>query len=106
VSAGLKRWEIGDIASHIAQVYYQYYLRTSESSFLQEASVFYDAILQRKYFQELTASSSVDDWRRLLRFCARFILVSLLQHRYDKVSSVAADLHKWGAALRQQSCSF
>ena len=94
-TAGLRRWEIGDIASHIGQVYYQYYLRTAERSYLAESAVFYDAVQQRKYFQELTNSSSIDDWRRLLRYYARFVMVGLLQQHYDKVSSVSSDLHKW-----------
>ncbi len=62
---------------------------------MSESSVFYDAVQQRKYFQELTASTGIDDWRRLLRYYARFIMVCLLQEHFDKVSSVSADLHKW-----------
>ncbi len=76
-------------------MYYQYYLRTAERSYLAESSVFYDAVQQRKYFQELTSSASIDDWRRLLRYYARFIMVCLLQQHFDKVSSVSLDLHKW-----------
>ncbi|KAJ2505426.1 hypothetical protein H4217_009231, partial [Coemansia sp. RSA 1939] len=36
---GLKRWEVGEIASKIGQLYYRYYLRTSETNYLQEAYV-------------------------------------------------------------------
>ena len=40
---GLKRWEIGEIASKIGQLYYHYYLRTSETNYLRESAVFYQA---------------------------------------------------------------
>lgn len=47
-SRGMERWEIGDIASKIGQLYYNYYLRTSEIRFLHEAYVFYEAIRSRR----------------------------------------------------------
>lgn len=37
----------------------------------------------------------MDDWRRLLRYYARFIVVCLLQRRHDKVQALAADLGQW-----------
>ena len=89
----LKRWEIGDIASHIGQVYYHYYLRTADRSYLAESAVFYEAIQQRKYFKELMASSNEDECRRVLRYFARYIMVLLLQQRFDKVVSLLAELH-------------
>ncbi|KAG0022331.1 hypothetical protein BGZ80_000530 [Entomortierella chlamydospora] len=53
-SYGLKRWEVGEIASKIGQLYYHYYLRTSETNYLQESYVFYDAIRERRYFSEIS----------------------------------------------------
>eukprot|EP01023_Acetabularia_acetabulum_P002166 TRINITY_DN10830_c0_g1_i1.p2 TRINITY_DN10830_c0_g1~~TRINITY_DN10830_c0_g1_i1.p2 ORF type:complete len:161 (-),score=3.15 TRINITY_DN10830_c0_g1_i1:3-485(-) len=47
---GLQRWEIGDIASKIGQLYYNFYQRMSDQRFLQEAYVFYKAIHARQYF--------------------------------------------------------
>jgi hypothetical protein len=41
------RWQIGNIASKIAQLYYHYYLRTSDLSALEEACVFYEAVRDR-----------------------------------------------------------
>lgn len=41
---GLARTELGDIASKIAQLYYNFYLRTSSTRFLRESAVFYEAI--------------------------------------------------------------
>jgi hypothetical protein len=69
--SGLTRVEIGQIASRIAQLYYQYYLATSETNYLQESFAFYNAIRSRNYFLEAPL-----DYR--LRFLARFIIVCLL----------------------------
>jgi hypothetical protein len=52
MSRGMERWEIGDIASKIGQLYYNYYLRTSEIRFLHESYVFYEAIRSRSYFAQ------------------------------------------------------
>ncbi|CAD5330453.1 unnamed protein product [Arabidopsis thaliana] len=52
VESGLNRWEIGEIASRIGQLYFSQYMRTSEARFLLEAFVFYEAILKRSYFDE------------------------------------------------------
>ncbi|KAJ2759039.1 hypothetical protein H4S06_002418, partial [Coemansia sp. BCRC 34490] len=74
---GLKRWEVGEIASKIGQLYYRYYLRTSETNYLQEAYVFYDAIRERNYFkgeQEVRNSALMI---KKLRYYARFIVVCL-----------------------------
>ena len=49
----MERWEVGDIASKIGQLYYNYYLRTSELRFLHEAYVFYEAIRSRAYFAQV-----------------------------------------------------
>ncbi|KAJ2064172.1 hypothetical protein GGI17_001217 [Coemansia sp. S146] len=74
---GLKRWEVGEIASKIGQLYYRYYLRTSETNYLQEAYMFYDAIRERSYFkgeQEVKNSALMI---KKLRYYARFIMVCL-----------------------------
>lgn len=84
VEAGLKRWEIGEIASRIGQLYFSQYMRTSKARFLVEAYVFYDAILSRKYFE----STKVKDlWVRSkeLRFYARFLQVALILNHVDTV---------------------
>ncbi|KAI8051341.1 hypothetical protein BDF22DRAFT_693267 [Syncephalis plumigaleata] len=75
---GLKRWEIGEIASKIGQLYYHYYLRTSERRYLQESSVFYDAIRDREYFTDIFNAHNPGLAVKLLRYYARFIVVSLL----------------------------
>ncbi|KAG1342332.1 protein SCAI [Cocos nucifera] len=98
VSAGLRRWEIGEIASRIGQLYYTQYLRTSEVRYLLEAYVFYEAILNRGYFEagkgSLVSSSSsarTDLGLRYkeLRFHARFLIVAMLLNRTDAVKHLA-----------------
>ncbi|KAJ2707048.1 hypothetical protein FB645_001024 [Coemansia sp. IMI 203386] len=74
---GLKRWEVGEIASKIGQLYYRYYLRTSDTNNLYEAYVFYNAIRDRNYFkgeQEVKNSALMI---KKLRYYARFIVVCL-----------------------------
>ena len=49
----MPRWQIGEIASKIGQLYYHYYLRTSETNYLNEAFSFYSAIRARSYYSKL-----------------------------------------------------
>lgn len=83
VNSGLQRWEIGEIASRIGQLYFNQYLRTSEARFLLEAYIFYEAIIKRNYFE----GSSEDRGVRFkeLRFYARFLMVSLILNRAETV---------------------
>ncbi|CAG8582397.1 7270_t:CDS:10 [Cetraspora pellucida] len=46
---GLKRWEVGEIASKIGQLYYHYY----ETNYLHESYIFYEAIRERSYFRDV-----------------------------------------------------
>eukprot|EP00030_Apusomonadida_sp_AF-17_P002823 a342070_11.p1 GENE.a342070_11~~a342070_11.p1 ORF type:complete len:553 (+),score=197.31 a342070_11:37-1659(+) len=75
---GLQRWQLGEIASKIGQLFYHYYLRTSESSYLQESAVFYSAIRERGYFKDATTPE-----RKIkrLRYQARFVVVAMLLPR-------------------------
>ena len=47
---GLRRHQIGETASRIGQLYYQFYLRKGDNCYLDEAYVFYSAIRSRQYF--------------------------------------------------------
>ncbi|CAK8578772.1 unnamed protein product [Lathyrus sativus] len=86
VQCGLKRWEIGEIASRIGQLYFGQYMRASETRFLVEAYVFYEAILSRRYFEGSEGSSKDLGVRsKELRFYARFLLVSLILNRTEMV---------------------
>lgn len=84
VEAGLKRWEIGEIASRIAQLYYGQYMRTSDSSYLSESYVFYEAILSREYFKD-GLFQDLNLANKQLRFFARFLMVSLVWNRREMV---------------------
>ncbi|XP_039054082.1 protein SCAI-like [Hibiscus syriacus] len=91
VKAGLSRWEIGEIAGRIGQLYFGQYMRTSEARFLVESYVFYEAILKRRYFE----GGEVKDLRvrfKELRFYARFLLVSLILNRTEMVKVVVEKL--------------
>ncbi|XP_047325474.1 protein SCAI [Impatiens glandulifera] len=89
VELGLQRWEIGEIASRIGQLYFGQYLRTSEARFLLESYIFYEATINRRYFD-----GSKDRGVRFkeLRFYARFLLVSLILNRFEMVKILAEKL--------------
>ncbi|KAF9112278.1 hypothetical protein BGX27_003679 [Mortierella sp. AM989] len=98
-SYGLKRWEVGEIASKIGQLYYHYYLRTSETNYLQESYVFYDAIRERRYFNEISDIRSDDSTLissalmiKKLRYYARFTVVCLLLNNRDIISTLKDEL--------------
>ncbi|WCJ31933.1 hypothetical protein M5689_013384 [Euphorbia peplus] len=84
VDSGLNRWEIGDIASRIGQLYFNQYMRSSESRFLIEAYVFYEAILHRRYFDGVKVKDLGVRFKEL-RFYARFLVVALVFNRTEMV---------------------
>uniref|UniRef100_A0A5B6YU59 Protein SCAI n=1 Tax=Davidia involucrata TaxID=16924 RepID=A0A5B6YU59_DAVIN len=91
VEAGLKRWEIGDIASRIGQLYFGQYIRTSEASYLSESYIFYEAVLTREYFKEgLFQDLSLAN--KQLRFLARFLMVCLVLNRREMVYQLVNQL--------------
>lgn len=85
VEAGLKRWEIGEIASRIAQLYYGQYLRTSEANYLSESYIFYEAIVSREYFNFKDGMQDLNLANKQLRCIARFLLVCLVLNRREMV---------------------
>ncbi|KAJ4959134.1 hypothetical protein NE237_026245 [Protea cynaroides] len=91
VEAGVKRWEIGEIASRIAQLYYGQYLRTSEANYLSESYVFYEAILTRGYFKE-GSMQEINVANKQLRCIVRFLIVSLILNRRDMVNQMVNQL--------------
>ncbi|KAF2288094.1 hypothetical protein GH714_004359 [Hevea brasiliensis] len=74
VDAGLKRWEIGEIASRIAQLYYGQFIRTSDAGYLSESYIFYEAILSRECFKD-GLFQDLNLANKQLRFFARFLMV-------------------------------
>ncbi|XP_046997506.1 protein SCAI isoform X1 [Schistocerca americana] len=97
---GLKRWQIGEIASKIGQLYYHYYLRTSETNYLNEAYSFYAAIRGRAYYSRASKEDSdvlccrSDLMVKKLRYYARFIVVCLLLKKMKLVRDLVMELDK------------
>eukprot|EP00095_Tigriopus_kingsejongensis_P009832 maker-scaffold21_size687808-snap-gene-1.16 protein:Tk09832 transcript:maker-scaffold21_size687808-snap-gene-1.16-mRNA-1 annotation:"hypothetical protein TcasGA2_TC003262" len=94
VRYGLKRWQIGEIASKIGQLYYHYYLRTSETNYLNEAFSFYAAIRARAYYSRAGREDRPDLMVKKLRFYARFIVVCLLLKKMKLVRDLVRELAK------------
>ncbi|XP_050538417.1 protein SCAI [Daktulosphaira vitifoliae] len=91
---GLKRWQIGEIASKIGQLYYHYYLRTSDTNNLNEAYSFYSAIRGRQYYSRVSQEDRSDLMVKKLRYYARFIVVCLLLRRVGAIRELLAELDK------------
>nr|XP_039269653.1 protein SCAI-like [Styela clava] len=92
---GLKRWQIGEIASKIGQLYYHYYLRTSEANYLNEAYHFYSAIRTRNYYKNAHKEESCSDLLlKKHRYYARFIVVCLLLDYKQDVYNLVMDFSK------------
>ncbi|KAI7752863.1 hypothetical protein M8C21_016537, partial [Ambrosia artemisiifolia] len=91
VEAGLKRWEIGDIASRIGQLYFGQYMRTSQASYLSEAYIFYEAVLTREYFKD-GMFQDLNLANKQLRFLARFLTVCLVLNRREMVHQLVNQL--------------
>ncbi|EGF83974.1 hypothetical protein BATDEDRAFT_34022 [Batrachochytrium dendrobatidis JAM81] len=89
---GLKRWEIGELASKIGQLYYHYYLRTSETNYLYESFIFYEAIRDRMYFKDVLEAKNAPLMIKKLRYFARFAVVCLLLNRTEMVKSLTEEV--------------
>nr|XP_040053164.1 protein SCAI [Gasterosteus aculeatus aculeatus]XP_040053165.1 protein SCAI [Gasterosteus aculeatus aculeatus]XP_040053166.1 protein SCAI [Gasterosteus aculeatus aculeatus] len=89
---GLRRWQIGEVASKIGQLYYHYYLRTSETSYLNEAFSFYSAIRQRSYYFQVNKEDRPELVVKKLRYYARYIVVCLLLNKMDLVKVLVKEL--------------
>ncbi|KAL1504490.1 hypothetical protein AB1Y20_010895 [Prymnesium parvum] len=97
---GLQRHQIGETASRIGQLYYQFYLRKGDNCYLDEAFVFYSAIRSRHYFALKTAKArqalSEEERQQLelrqLRYYARFAMVCLLLGKHALLRELLAEL--------------
>lgn len=91
MEAGLKRWEIGEIASRIGQLYFGQYMRTSDFNYLSESYIFYEAIYTRDYFKE-GLFQDLNIANKQLRFLARFLTVCLLLNRREMLQQLVNQL--------------
>ncbi|GIY08979.1 protein SCAI [Caerostris extrusa] len=101
----LKRWQIGEIASKIGQLYYHYYLRTSETNYLNETFSFYAAIRARGYYNKASKEERSDLMVKKLRYYyARFIVVCLLLKKMKLVKElVRGKIEKKKMQIRNSS---
>ncbi|XP_078726777.1 protein SCAI isoform X2 [Lampetra fluviatilis] len=77
-------------------------LRTSETGYLNEAFSFYSAIRQRGYYNSADTDTRPDLCVKKLRYVARFVVVSLLLHKYHVVRDLVTELtNEVGAYSRQ-----
>ncbi|CAK1588039.1 unnamed protein product [Parnassius mnemosyne] len=91
---GLKRWQIGEIASKIGQLYYHFYLRTSETAYLSEAFSFYSAIRGRRYYTQACKEDKCELMVKKLRYYARYIVVCLLLKKLSLLRDLIKELEK------------
>ncbi|PAA77725.1 hypothetical protein BOX15_Mlig009335g1 [Macrostomum lignano] len=90
----LKRHHIGEIASKIGQLYYQYYLRTSNTAYLTETYCFYYAIRCRGYYDNAKTEKRPDFMVKKLRYLCRFILVCLVLENGKLAAELMQDLSR------------
>ncbi|CAF4330548.1 unnamed protein product [Rotaria sp. Silwood2] len=90
----LKRWQIGEIASKIGQLYYHFYIRTSETIYLNEAFAFYSAIRTRAYYSKVNREEKPDLMVKKLRYYARFIVVCLLLKKTKIIRELVRELNR------------
>ncbi|VDP92259.1 unnamed protein product [Echinostoma caproni] len=91
---GLKRWQIGEVASKIGQLYHLYYLRSSELHYLTESFAFFSAIRTRGYYSKASKEERPDLMVKKLRYYARFILVCLLLRKMKLVHELLREFSK------------
>ncbi|CAH0716621.1 unnamed protein product, partial [Brenthis ino] len=89
---GLKRWQIGEIASKIGQLYYHFYLRTSDTTYLVEAFSFYSAIRGRRYYTLASKEAKCELMVKKLRYYARFIVVAILLQQPITIDELLSEL--------------
>ncbi|CAH8435659.1 unnamed protein product [Heterobilharzia americana] len=91
---GLKRWQIGEVASKIGQLYHHYYLRTSDLHYLNESFAFFSAIRTRDYYSKANKEERPDLMIKKLRYYARFILVCLLLRKMKLANELIREFSK------------
>ena len=97
-----KRYDVGEIAAKIAQLYYHYYLRTSETQFLNESLTYYQEIKKHNYYKEDLSLQRSFILQRTLRFHARFLLICLLTDKIKMGENVLSDFALTSAQLASE----
>ncbi|KAM7369431.1 hypothetical protein PAMP_013700 [Pampus punctatissimus] len=87
---GHKQWQsyfgrTFDVYTKLWKFQQQHSLRTSETSYLNEAFSFYSAIRQRSYYFQVNKEDRPELVVKKLRYYARYIVVCLLLNKMDLV---------------------
>ncbi|XP_059494165.1 protein SCAI isoform X4 [Stegostoma tigrinum] len=94
---GQKQWQsyfgrTFDVYTKLWKFQQQHSLRTSETSYLNEAFSFYSAIRQRAYYSQVTKEDRPELVVKKLRYYARYIVVCLLLNKMDLVGDLVKEL--------------
>uniref|UniRef100_A0A8C5IG63 Suppressor of cancer cell invasion n=1 Tax=Junco hyemalis TaxID=40217 RepID=A0A8C5IG63_JUNHY len=94
---GQKQWQsyfgrTFDVYTKLWKFQQQHRLRTSETSYLNEAFSFYSAIRQRSYYSQVNKEDRPELVVKKLRYYARFIVVCLLLNKMDVVKDLVKEL--------------
>jgi len=93
--AGLQRWEVGDIACKLGQLYYSCYLHTAQTRYLLDAVELFGAIQARGYFAGLEPDAFLAG--KKLRFYGRYVVAALMAGRPGAAMGLADEM---AAALK------
>lgn len=88
--AGLRRWEVGDIACKLGQLYYSYYLHTAETRYLLDAAELFAAVQERGYFTGLERDAFLAG--KKLRFYGRYVVAALMAGRPGAAVNLADEM--------------
>ncbi|KAA8584666.1 hypothetical protein FQN60_008451, partial [Etheostoma spectabile] len=94
---GHKQWQsyfgrTFDVYTKLWKFQQQHSLRTSETSYLNEAFSFYSAIRQRSYYYQVNKEDRPELVVKKLRYYARYIVVCLLLNKMDLVKVLVKEL--------------
>ena len=88
--AGLQRWEVGDIACKLGQLYYSCYLHTAQTRYLLDAVELFGAVQARGYFAGLEPDAFLAG--KKLRFYGRYVVAALMAGRPGAAVSLADEM--------------
>ena len=88
--AGLQRWEVGDIACKLGQLYYSCYLHTAQTRYLLDAVELFGAVQARGYFAGLEPDAFLAG--KKLRFYGRYVVAALMAGRPGAAVSLVDEM--------------
>ena len=106
-SYGIKRWEIGEIAANLGQLYFYAYQRKAELESLKNAYNFYSILRERSYLDlptELLSHHTTFVIKKM-RVASRCCIVCLLTDNWDVFSECISELETLLQSLQKVSPS-